>query len=166
MPQPSEGAVYAVAIRNSDGLWLLARIRRSRSGIYFLMQRDPPGWNPHASYHQSGISQVRSYGWTHFRTQGQRPDATFRGVATVFSMAIPPGEEALYKTPCDTGKFDDVFQIPKEQFLPGEPHTLVADIVEPGMAAAPGPWRDIVVQKSFQDAVPWILVTLWRGLAI
>ncbi len=161
-----EGAIYAVAIRDGNGLWLLARIRRSKSGIYFLMQRDTPDWNPHASHHQSGISQVRSYKWKYFETQKQKLDATFRGVATVFAMGISPGEEDLYKIPCDTGKFDGVFEIPSELFHAGEPHTLVADIIEPGMAAAPGPWVNIVGQKSFQDAEPWILVTLWRGLAI
>src|SRR5713226_2075645 len=148
MPKPSEGAMYAVAIRDGNGLWLLARIRRSKSGIYFLMQRDTPDWNPHASYHQSGISQVRSYKWKYFETQKQKLDATFRGVETVFSMGISPGEEALYNIPCNTGKFDDVFEIPRELFYAGKPHALVADIIEPGMAAAPGAWTDIVVQKS------------------
>lgn len=143
---------------------LLARIRRTGSDGYFLMQRDASDWNPHASYHQSGISQVRSYEWKHFVTQKQEPNATFRGAATVFSMAISPGEEALYETPCDAGDFDDVFQIPRKQFVSGEPHTLVADIIEPCQAAAPGPWKNIVVQKTYTDAVPWILVTLWSGL--
>lgn len=165
MCKPSKGAMYAVAIRDGNDLWLLARIRRTGINVYFLMQRDTPDWDPHASYHQSGTSQVRSYDWTYFKTQKQRPDASFRGVATVFAMGIAVGEEALHKTPCDAGKFDDVFEIPIEQFVPGEPHTLVADIVEPGMVAAPGPWQHIVTQKTFKDAVPWILVTLWSGLA-
>jgi hypothetical protein len=61
-------------------------------------------------------------------------------------MGISPGEEALYKTPCDGGKFDAVFEMPIGQFLPPEPHTLVTDIVEPAVGAAPGPWNDIVMQ--------------------
>ncbi len=157
--------MYAAAIFDEKGLWLLARIKRSNSGIYFLMQRDTPDWDPHASYHTSGTSHVRSYEWTHFETKKQKPDATFRGVATVFSMGISPGEEALYKTPCDAGKFDDVFPIPRALFVSGEPYTLVADIIEPGQAAAPGPWKNIVAQKTYKDAVPWILITLWSGLA-
>ena len=166
MPGPPDGTIYAVAIRNGDGLWLLARIRRSRTGdIYFLIPRDAPDWNPHASYHQSGASHVRSYNWKHLSTQRQKPDASFRGVETVFALAIPPGEAALHKTPCVTGEFNDVFEIPSEQFPQGEHHTLVVDLVEPGKTPALGPWRDMVVQKSFQDAVPWILATLWRGMA-
>jgi hypothetical protein len=163
--RPSEGAMYAAAICDDNGLWLLARVKRSRSGIYFLMQREIPDWDPHASHHTGGIRHVRSYEWTHFETQEQKLDATFRGVQTLFSMGISTGEEVLYTIPCDAGKFDDVFQIPRQLFVAGEPHTLVADIIEPGQGAAPGAWRDIVVQKSFQDAVPWILFTLWRGLA-
>ena len=163
---PPDDTMYAVAIRNGNGLWLLARIRRSRSGVYFLMQRDDPDWDPHASYHQDGTSHVRSYEWTHFETQRQKPDASFRGVETVFAMAIQPGEAALYKIPCDAGKFNHVFEIPIEQFPRGEHHTLSVDLVEPGKTAAPEPWKEIVVQKSFQDAAPWILATLWRGMAL
>jgi hypothetical protein len=40
--------MYAAAILDEKGLWLLARIKRSKSGICFLMQRDTPDWNPHA----------------------------------------------------------------------------------------------------------------------
>jgi len=157
--------MYAAAILDEKGLWLLARIKRSKSGIYFLMQRDTPDWNPHASHHAKGVSHVRSYDWTHFETQRQRLDGSFRGVQTLFSMGISTAEEALYNIPCDAAKFDDVFQIPRDQFVAGEPHTLVADIIEPGQAAAPGPWKNIAIQRTYNDAVPWILVTLWSGLA-
>jgi hypothetical protein len=108
----------ALSSRVKSGLWLLARIRRTAGNFYFLIQRDTQDWDPHASYHESGISQVRSYKWKHFATQKQTPDASFRGVATLFSMGISPGEEAVYKTPCDAWKFDDVFEIPIAQFLP------------------------------------------------
>ena len=38
--------LYAVALRDSEGLWLLSRIRRSRKGdVYVLFPRDEPGWN-------------------------------------------------------------------------------------------------------------------------
>ncbi|MGH2372971.1 MAG: hypothetical protein ACRDIC_05770 [bacterium] len=84
---------------------------------------------------------------------------------TVLSLAIQPGEAALHRTPCVPGEFTEVVEIPREQFLDDEHHTLAVDLIEPGNNAAPGPWKEIVVQKSFQDAVPWILVTLWRGMA-
>ena len=62
-------------------------------------------------------------------------------------------------------EFVEVFEIPREQFAGDEHHTFAVDLVEPGRNAVPGPWKEMVVQKSFQDAVPWILVTLWRGMA-
>ncbi len=166
MPGPSDGTMYAVAVRDDNGLRLLARVRRSKAGdIYFLIPRDDPDWNPHASYHQSGASFVRSYKWKHLSTQRQKPNCTFRGVKTVFALAIQPGEVALHTTPCVVGEFNEVFEIPSNQFPQAEHHTLVVDLVEPGNSAAAGPWKEIVLQKSFQDAVPWILITLWRGMA-
>jgi hypothetical protein len=165
MHEAFKDTLYAIAIRSGDGLWLLARVRRSQAGdVYFLIPRDEPSWNPHASYHQSGISQVRSYRWKHFITQRQRPDGSFRGVETVFVLAIQPGEAYLHRIACIAKKFNGVFEIPIDHSPQDEHHTLVVDLIEPGIAAAPGPWREIVLQKAFQDAVPWILVTLWRGL--
>lgn len=145
--------MYAVALRGHDGLWLLARIRRSRAGdVYFLIPRDDPDWNPHASYHRSGASLLRSYKGKHVSSQRQEPDASFQGVETVLSLAIQLGEADLHRTPCIPDEFTKVFEIPRVQFLANEHHTLAVDLVEPGKNAAPGPWKDIVVQKSFQDA--------------
>jgi hypothetical protein len=49
MSRLSDGTMYAVALRAPDGLWLLARIRRSKAGdVYYLIPRDDPEWNPHA----------------------------------------------------------------------------------------------------------------------
>src|SRR5947208_13347968 len=98
--------MYAVAVRTRDGLWLLARIRRSAGGdVYFLIPRDDPEWSPHASYHSSGATHVRSYEWKRLATERQKPDRSFKGVATVFSLAIQPGEIDLHRTPCITADF-------------------------------------------------------------
>ena len=56
-----------------------------------------------------------------------------------------------------------------EKFLRGEPHTLVADIVQTGVAAAQGPWKDIITQMSFQDARStdsWHALKRFGGLAL
>lgn len=165
MSGPSDGVMYAVGLRADDGLWLLARIRRSVSGdVYYLMPRWDPDWNPHASYHKNGVTHVRSYKWKHVPSQRQTPNASFRGVETVFAEAFNPGEVLRHRTPCVADEFDQVFEIPSEKFPPGDHHTLAVDLVEPEGRAAPGPWKEIVAQTSFRDAVPWILVTLWRGL--
>ena len=89
----ANGAVYGIAVRDDDGLWLLARIRRSRDGdVYYMEQSADPAVDFHVSYHNSGIRHLRSYGWKRFVSQLQRPDASFRGVETVFASGFPPGE--------------------------------------------------------------------------
>lgn len=157
--------LYAVALRDSEGLWLLSRIRRSRKGdVYVLFPRDEPGWNPHASYHHDGTRHVRSHGGRYLVDQRPRPDATtFRGVESVFALALPPGDVALIRTPCQTHEFSDVFEIGREHLPLEESHALAVDLVEPGHGALAGRWREVVTQQSFRDAVPWVLVTLWRG---
>jgi hypothetical protein len=159
--------MYAVAVRDRGDLWLLCRIRRPRGGdIYVLLPRDEPGWDPHASYHQDGMRHVRSHNGRYLLDQRQRPDESFQGAESVFALAIQPGEVGLLKTPCTPEQFSDVFEINRQHLPLEEHHTLAVDLVEPGHEALTGPWREVVVQKWFRDAVPWILVTLWRGFTL
>lgn len=72
----------------------------------------------------------------------------------------------MLSVPCVPKDFADVFEIPHERLPPDEHHTLAVDLVEPGKDALAGPWREVASQKCFQDALPWILVTLWRGLTL
>lgn len=160
--------MYAVAVRDREDLWLLCRIRRSRRGdIYVLLPRDEPGWDPHASYHQDGMRHVRSHNGRYQLDQRQRPDASFQGADSVFALAVQPGEVVgLLKTPCTPEQFSDVCEINRKRLPVEEHHALAVDLVEPGYEALAGPWREVVVQKWFRDAVPWILVTLWRGFTL
>ncbi len=163
----AEGPMYAVAVREHTDLWLLCRIRRSSKGdVYVLFPRDEPSWDPHASYHKDGSRHVRSHGGKYLTNQCQKPDESFRGAESVFALAIQPGEAGMLNVPCAPGDFSDVFEIAGEQLPREEHHTLAVDLVEPGTGATAGPWREIVIQKSFRDALPWILVTLWRGLTL
>ena len=64
--------------------------------------------------------------------------------------------------PLVTGNFDDVFEIPLG-VLTANPQQIfiTVDVVEPGVA----PIRmtgndDVTLEKVFQDAVPWIVVSL------
>src|SRR5271167_1429715 len=97
----ADGTMYGVAVRDDNGVRLLARVRRSEAwDIYFLVPRDDPNLNVHASYHQSGTWHVRSSGWKHLTTQRQQPGSSFRGVETVFALPFQPGELAFHTTPC------------------------------------------------------------------
>jgi hypothetical protein len=144
---------------------LLCRIKRSRKGdAYFLMPRDEPGWDPHASYHRDGTRHVRSHGGKFLVSKVQKPDGSFRGTEGLYAMAIQPGEVPLLNTPCAREEFSEVFEIGGEQLPIEEHHTLAVDLAEPGYSDILVLGKEIVAQKSFQDSSPWILVTLWRGL--
>jgi hypothetical protein len=41
MSRPSTSVIYAVAVRNGNDLWLLARIRRTADNVYFLSNGIP-----------------------------------------------------------------------------------------------------------------------------
>jgi hypothetical protein len=160
-----QDSVYGVAVRHDADLRLLCRIRRSANGdVYFLIPRDEPGWNPHASYHRDGTRHVRSHGGRYLISQIQRPDHSFRGTENLFAMAIQPGEVALLQTQCMAEEFSEVFEIDHPQIPPEEHHTLAADLVEPGYSAIPVLGTEAIVQRTFRDASPWILVTLWGGM--
>ncbi len=157
--------VYAVAVRHNADLWLLCRIRRSpRGDVYFRIPRDEPDWDPHASYHQDGTRHVKSHDCRYIISNLQRPDQFFRGTESLYAMAIQPGEVTLLQTPCMPEEFSEVFEIDHPQIPPEEHHTLAVDLVEPGYSAIPVLGREAIVQRTFSDASPWILVTLWRGM--
>lgn len=156
---------YAVSVSNGGSKLLLCRLRRAPTGIYFLIPLEDPRRDVHASYHVDGKRHVKSYGGKMFVTQCQRLDGPWRGAESLFALAIQPGEEARLTIACQPATFAGVLDIPYNTFSPGHHHTLTVDLVEPGHAALPGPWREIVWQATVNDAVPWLLVTLWRGLA-
>jgi hypothetical protein len=79
-------------------------------------------------------------------------------------MAIQPGEVSKLRIPCVPEEFSEVFELTPAQLPPEEYHTLAVDLVEPGYSIIPVLGRKTVVQRSFQDSSPWILVTLWRGI--
>lgn len=158
---------YAVVMRDSSERRLLCRLKRSAAGdVYFLIPGEDRKANRHVSYHKSGQRHVKSYRWEHFVSHLQGPDQYFCGAEALFAMAIPPGQASQYPVLSPAERFDAYFEIDASQIPETEHHTLTADLVEPGIDALPGPWKDIVAQQRFDDAIPGILVTLWRGLRV
>ncbi len=129
-----------------------------------MIPRDNIFGDPHASYHKSGTRQVRSHGLKLFIIKLQRPDQSFRGTEALFAMAIPPGDVPLLRILCVPEEFSEVWELNTDQVPPEAHHTLAVDLVEPGFATIPVLGKEIVAQTAFQDACPWILVTLWRGM--
>ena len=111
------------------------------------------------------MHHVKSYGDKMFSTQRQRLDGHFHGAEPLFALAIPPGDESQLTIPCVPKQFAGVFELGPEHFCSGSHHTLTVDLVDPYSGALPGPWQEQIWQESIRDAMPWILVTLWRGLS-
>lgn len=183
----SNRKMYAVAIRDSDGLWLFARISCSiggaKAGVSVLPPRDDPRFstgtppvasNPHSTYHRNGEFHFRSYSGLpgnkpFLAAQRQKLDASFSGSESVWPLPIQPGEAVQHQTRCVAAEFQDVCEILVGQLPQEEHHTIAVDLVERGATRpAHGPWRQVITQKSFPDLVPQIsiLVTLWRGMTV
>src|SRR5262245_59348177 len=157
--------MFGLAVRDSTDLRLIARIRRSKSGIYYLMPRNERGWDPHASYHADGTRHVRMHGEKSFVTSHQPLGDSFKGVVPFFWESIQPGE-IRYTRPFDRSRFTDVFEIGATAFSPTEVRVIAVDLSEPGGSALLGPSTDVIAQHVFRDAIPWILVTVWRGPSV
>jgi hypothetical protein len=168
------GSLFAIAIRDTQGLQLVARAALRPSGIYFLMPRDAEDftvladekWNPHASYHADGTLHVKSFNDVMLPPVKRQPlDHAFSGAEPLFAQAFQPGELAGLQVLTDVAPFREVFEIPRALIVETEHHTLAVDLLAPTAARPVGPWRDVVIEHSFADSVPWIHATLWRGLA-
>src|SRR5260370_33511364 len=66
MRDKTKEQMIAVAVRDEEDLFLWLRIRRARSGIYYMIPtgRTGPEWkksDPHATAHQDGRSHRKSY---------------------------------------------------------------------------------------------------------
>lgn len=155
--------MYAVAVRDSGDLYLILRIRRSPSGdVYHLVPRDRKDWNPHTSYHSSGQFHAKGYGRKALVLQRQQPDSKFSGNENVTTIGIAADEHRANGILCPE-EFDEVFEIPLGELRPERYRThLSVDLTEPGGQAIITPGATILRQKAFQDAEPWIMVTLFE----
>jgi hypothetical protein len=155
-------ALYGVAVRDGADLLLLLTVRRAPPGDVYVnipYQQDPE-YKPHASYHASGQRHAKSCNRKFHVVRRQAPDQNFRGSEVVECLAIGRGKHRAINLSCQLSEYHDVFEIEAND-LPQDGR-LAVDLAEPGSAAfVPFPGAEIVRQKSFEDAVPWILVTLW-----
>ena len=157
--------MYAVAVDDAGELRLWCRIKRAVQGdIYYLVPGFDPSANTHVSYHVSGRRHLKSYEWKHFAAGLQAPGAGFQGAVSVFAQAITDAWIIGSKPLNRREKFSQIFAIDKQLLTLGEPHTLTLDAVAAGGEALPGAWKEVVAQRRFDDAIPELLVTLWRGL--
>lgn len=166
-------ALRAIAVRDAQGLHLVARVARRPSGIYYSIPRDAKAfqidsaenWDPHASYHADGTHHIKSFGQLALtRVKRQPLSSAFSGAEPLFAQSFQPRD--LHNLPMlsDASVFADVFEIPVDRLTSADHYTLALDLLAPGARRLRGPWLEAVLEHSFQDALPWIHATLWRGL--
>jgi hypothetical protein len=164
-----KAATYAVAVRDGSDLLTVLTIKRDICGDVYsnpqALRRHIPNFEPHASYHASGQRHSKS-----FREQKavlvqkrlQRPDRNFRGTAQAGDdLLIGPDDPRAINLPCQRSDHDDVFEISYDDLKSTKHGRLCVDLAEPGAVPRPRSRTErIIRRKTFDDDVPWIIVTL------
>jgi len=149
---------YAVALDEGDGnLWLTLWVKRSRKGEFFVMVPRDSKWDPHESYHLDGTYHSKSYGEPFSTGKKRQPlTDTFRGCEHLGYHAGhgPKTAGAI----CDPADFNGVVRFPPGVLGPRD-GVVAVDLVEPGHGPMHPP-KTIVVQQTFKDVVPWVIITV------
>ena len=166
--------MFAVAVRDSGGLFLLARIRRSPKGGIFVSYahkepKDSGGpkewknWDPHTSYHASGKLHQKWFGEKFIILDRPRPSSDFRGTVNLATLSVGRNVPRARAVICRPDQFSQVFEIPVSELRTGKNATYIAiDLVAPGSQPTLRPGARILRQETFDDAVPWILITVFE----
>ena len=153
---------YAVAVRESAGLWLVLWVRCSQNGEFFVMKpMGDRGWNPHTSYHLNGNLHRKSRGRKVFPPKKRQPlTGVFRGCEPIFMYGsfAPKSVGAV----CDPTDFTGVVEVAPCILGPRD-GTVAVDLVEPGhMPTDYTQCGEIVTQKVFLEVTPNVVITVLR----
>jgi hypothetical protein len=159
--------MYGIVIVGPDGeRRLFGRVRRSRRGEVFAVwaEDESPenlgrGSNPHASYHSSGRLHSKTHDRATLIKQLQPPNHNFLGNQPIEATNADRGLSPTL--PPVSGTFDDLFEIQSNLLTGGQEQAITVDVVEPSVTPVRLTGRDrVLAEKVFQDAVPWIIVSL------
>jgi len=156
--------MFALAVRDGADLFLFGSICRGPKGdVYVNFPRgNRPNWKPHSSYHASGQHHQKSFGQKSLVYHRQPPDKNFRGTENVVTIGIASDEPRAIGMRCQPTAFQDVFEIPINDLRGENYRTFVSvDITGAGGNPIITPGSKVIRQAIFQDAFPWILVTLF-----
>lgn len=146
---------YAVAVRESDVLYLALWIRISPKGEVFIMLPRGRGlWNPHASYHADGTFHQKSHdkAWSQRKLQ---PLAGFKGAEHL-------GAYAGYSVKavgaiCVPADYTQVLEIEKGVLGPRD-GSIVIDLVEPGLKPLAVSPMKVIHERTFSEREPNLIV--------
>jgi hypothetical protein len=161
-PPHTQNRMYAVAVRDGAELFLICRIRRTVTGdVYVLPPRHDPRWNPHVTYHATGHAHANPDDPPYHVSHWQRPGTDFQGTRAMGTMAITASEPRLINAPCKVEDYADVFEISVSEFRPEMGGTMLSvDLTAPSGQPSIAPGVRVLRQAIFQDATPWIMITV------
>ena len=159
--------MFAVAIRDGQDLFLWLRVRRAiRGDIYYMIPTRGSGpdrkkWNPHGSHHKDGQRHHKSFGKKIFAEQRQKPNSDFTGSETLVTRPIASHQPRAFCGICDPTEFSEVMEVPTTLLSPKTYETYISiDLTEPDGLPIITALGEVVAQRAFRDAPPWIWVTV------
>jgi hypothetical protein len=154
----SRNAKYAVAIHHTR-VCLFLIITRLRGEIFVNLPTDFEKRHVHASYHADGTSHLKSYGRRVLSTRiGPRPDENFRGVFALWRSSVTATDPFPFQD-WSPAQFVDLFEIPIDNL--SETTSVAVNLVAPGETPLVEAGTTVLMQRSLEDAIPWIVVSLY-----
>jgi hypothetical protein len=170
-PPTGKERMFAVAVRDSDDLFLWMRVKRAaRTDIYYVLptgREDDPEWkkwDPHGSWHRDGHLHHKSFDQKMFAGKRQKPDAEFKGTHQLILRGLASDEPRAFGVRCDPTKFSEIVEIPAGILSHKHYETYTSiDVSEPDLQPLlMGGEEEILMQRIFDDAIPHIIVTVYR----
>lgn len=153
---------YAVVIDDGQKRWVTLCVVRSPKGEYFILIPRDSGWDPHSSYHLDGRYHHKSYGQVR-ASQQRQPLSGFRGQEHLGSFMGHGTHMAAYQPSNYTAAL--MVSIGVLSGLSGE---VLIDLLAPGEQPSPVhrefPNQQIVAERIFKDAAPWIAIAVRSGM--
>jgi len=159
---------YAVAVSDTDGLFLFLRVKRSAKGEYFVFMPRPSDSriDAHVSYHEDGKFHVKThekYGAEKFMTeQRQRPDCNFIGSEHLLAQRV--GRARGIASRCDPAQYTGVFRIAISELdsATGEVVRVSVDLVSDGADPELGPGVLVRRRSQYGRVAPFIAISLYE----
>jgi hypothetical protein len=164
LPVPGEHR-YAVAVEDGSDLWLTLWVKHKPNGEFFVMLPRKPfitqphrskKWDPHTSYHLDGVLHMKSYD-RKMVTKKCQPLTAFRGTEDLgYYAGHDPKSVGVI---CDPADFTGIVKVGPGVLIPSYGGVKV-DLVEPGQKPVRFDWTEEVIQQTFKEVAPWVVITV------
>lgn len=156
---------YAIAVREADGLYLVATVVRDIAGDVYVNWPRPyrPDMKPHTSYHASGQHHHKTFKAKGLLRKDQPPDKHFSGERNIVTFGVDQDMAKAVGVLCKESEYSAVFEIPSSQLGTTKYATAVSvDLADEGGRPIIPAGAVVLKAVEYKDASrPRILVTLF-----